>query len=493
MSLDVKKLKVNELKDELHRRGLDTRGLKADLVERLKAALEAEAEADPSEQGEAGEQDEYNDDYQENEEGDDAQEQQARKLKVFLFSAEAAEDVSGGEEDDDDEGEGNSPQEEDEGRDSGGYYEEEEADGEPYEAQPAPDTGRGTPDFTADDDIQASNLTSEEESKPVVKELEQSVEDRQEIKVDIKKEEVDPPEEKQQDSRGAEQRAEQDTTSQDATSQDATSQDGAGQAEPVKSEDDRGGNHSRKRPYEESRGYSYYEHREEKRSRTPQPPAEDEEENIDDTLVTVDTCLKDFESEDEVQMGFSKNGVNLGVAFRTTKEALAGRALFPHVLVKNCAVEFNFGQRREPYFPPLEGYSYIHNLGMEDKIRGTKGPASKSECEVMGLRRQRNYAGRWDLLIQQATQCLNRLIEIAARKRRNYILDQPVSCPRTGRSGPQTNVYGSARRRKMRPFEGFQRKAIVICPTDEDFKERTLKQTNEQGKDVPDHAVLEMK
>lgn len=42
----------------------------------------------------------------------------------------------------------------------------------------------------------------------------------------------------------------------------------------------------------------------------------------------------------------------------------------------------------------------------------------------MGLRRQRNYSGRWDVLIQQATQCLNRLIEIAARKRRNYILDQ---------------------------------------------------------------------
>lgn len=42
----------------------------------------------------------------------------------------------------------------------------------------------------------------------------------------------------------------------------------------------------------------------------------------------------------------------------------------------------------------------------------------------MGLRRQRNYAGRWDVLIQQATQCLNRLIQIAARKKRNYILDQ---------------------------------------------------------------------
>lgn len=45
----------------------------------------------------------------------------------------------------------------------------------------------------------------------------------------------------------------------------------------------------------------------------------------------------------------------------------------------------------------------------------------------------------------------------------------------------------------MRPFEGFQRKAIVICPTEEDFKERTLRQTDEQGKDVPDQAVLEMK
>lgn len=49
----------------------------------------------------------------------------------------------------------------------------------------------------------------------------------------------------------------------------------------------------------------------------------------------------------------------------------------------------------------------------------------------MGLRRQRNYAGRWDVLIQQATQCLNRLIQIAARKKRNYILDQVL-----GAGGP---------------------------------------------------------
>ncbi|XP_048837379.1 heterogeneous nuclear ribonucleoprotein U-like protein 1 [Brienomyrus brachyistius] len=232
-------------------------------------------------------------------------------------------------------------------------------------------------------------------------------------------------------------------------------------------------------------------------------------------------CFIDFESSDEVEMAFSKNGRYLGVAFHVAKAELAGRSLFPHVLVKNCAVEFNFGQQEQPNFPPLENYTFIQHVRLGDRMRGAVGPATRSDCEilmmvglpasgkttwaikyalenpgkkynilgtnsimekmkVMGLRRQRNYAGRWDILIQQATQCLNRLIQIAARKRRNYILDQ-------------TNVYGSAQRRKMRPFEGFQRKAVVICPTEEDLKERTKRQIEEEGKDVPDQAVLEMK
>ncbi|XP_042202227.1 heterogeneous nuclear ribonucleoprotein U-like protein 1, partial [Callorhinchus milii] len=231
-------------------------------------------------------------------------------------------------------------------------------------------------------------------------------------------------------------------------------------------------------------------------------------------------CYIDFEAGEEVEMSFSKNGKWLGVAFRTKRSVLGGRPLFPHVLTKNCAIEFNFGQK-DPWCTIREEFTFIQHVGVDQRIRGTVGPKSKSECEilmmvglpaagkttwaikhaagnpakkynilgtnaimekmkVMGLRRQRNYAGRWDVLIQQATQCLNRLIQIAARKKRNYILDQ-------------TNVYGSAQRRKMRPFEGFQRKAVVICPPDEGLRERTIKRTDEEGKDVPDHAVLEMK
>lgn len=79
MSVDVKKLKVNELKEELQRRGLDTRGLKADLVERLKAALEAEAQANASEPGDQEDQEEeYGQDTQDNEGEEDVEEQQGR-------------------------------------------------------------------------------------------------------------------------------------------------------------------------------------------------------------------------------------------------------------------------------------------------------------------------------------------------------------------------------------------------------------------------------
>lgn len=102
------------------------------------------------------------------------------------------------------------------------------------------------------------------------------------------------------------------------------------------------------------------------------------------------------------------------------------------------------------------------------------------KMKVMGLPRKKNYAGRWDVLIDKSTKCLNKLLEIAAGKKRNYIIDQ-------------TNVYASARRRKMQPFEGFQRKAVVIVPTEEDYKTRLELQGKEEGKDVPEHAILEMK
>ena len=48
-AMDVRRLKVNELREELQRRGLDTRGLNAELTERLQEALEAEEPVDEQE------------------------------------------------------------------------------------------------------------------------------------------------------------------------------------------------------------------------------------------------------------------------------------------------------------------------------------------------------------------------------------------------------------------------------------------------------------
>ncbi|KAH8867594.1 Heterogeneous nuclear ribonucleoprotein U-like protein 1 [Schistosoma japonicum] len=231
----------------------------------------------------------------------------------------------------------------------------------------------------------------------------------------------------------------------------------------------------------------------------------------------------------EAVLRFSVNGVDQGECYRVQKSQLGERyALFPHVYVKNVEFACNFGQENQPaWFSPNIpsddplSWQQINSLPLSCRVRGRCPPQSKAECEVimmvglpgagktyfaerlkaehrekqynllgtnlildkmkvMGIARQRNYHGRWDVLIDKSTKCLNTLISMACMRRRNYILDQ-------------TNVYPSAQRRKMRPFEGFKRKAIVIVPTDEEFRRRIAQREKEEGKEVPETAVLEMK
>nr|XP_018903360.1 PREDICTED: heterogeneous nuclear ribonucleoprotein U-like protein 1 [Bemisia tabaci] len=228
----------------------------------------------------------------------------------------------------------------------------------------------------------------------------------------------------------------------------------------------------------------------------------------------------DFESNPtHIEISYSVDGQHLGVAHSVEKSTFGSSPLFPHVLSKNVRFECNFGATT--WFPPIEGFRYAGHFALEERIPGPKTPPTRGDCEiimmcglpgcgkttwikdyvvqnpeklynilgtnnlidkmkVMGLPRKNNYAGRWDVLIEKCTKCLNKLLEIAAYRRRNYIIDQ-------------TNVYPTAQKRKMRNFVGFKRRAVVIVPTDEEFKKRCEKRDKEEGKDIPDSAVLDMK
>merc|ERR1712087_84915 len=103
------------------------------------------------------------------------------------------------------------------------------------------------------------------------------------------------------------------------------------------------------------------------------------------------------------------------------------------------------------------------------------------QMKVMNVKRQRNYAGRWEELISQATPIFNKLVEIAGKTPRNFILDQ-------------TNVYKNARRRKAAAFKDFGTRRCVTIVNDEDtLAQRTEKREREEGKFVPLEAVNQMR
>ncbi|KAM5137911.1 heterogeneous nuclear ribonucleoprotein U-like protein 2 [Mantella aurantiaca] len=231
-------------------------------------------------------------------------------------------------------------------------------------------------------------------------------------------------------------------------------------------------------------------------------------------------CFANLEG-DSVEISFSKNGTEFGQAFAVEKSTLGEQALLPHILCKGCAFQVNFGQKEEPWHFPPENFTFLKEVPEDDLTRVPLPPKTNEECEVLlmvglpgtgkstwarkhieenpekhfqhlstdVLLPQLKTAGpdapeedekAKDHLVQVATQCLIRLVPLAARRKRNYIIDQ-------------CTVYSSAQRRKMHCFKGFQRKAVALVLSDEDWKKRLETRKEKEGEIVPEYVLLEMR
>lgn len=195
----------------------------------------------------------------------------------------------------------------------------------------------------------------------------------------------------------------------------------------------------------------------------------------------------------------------------------------PEELVEPVWQEFNIEEidAETPHENQLTDYQYLTACNISEMVLGPQRPESRKDCEVfmliglpgagkshwackrreefpekrytilgtkfllekmriMGESRRVAKNSRWEKMIEQLNRGLQILFDIACKRRRNYILDQP-------------HVYISNQRRKMRVFGDFKRIAVVVVPEEEEFERRFKERLEKEGKDFPDATISELK
>ncbi|WKY03673.1 hypothetical protein Q1695_004990 [Nippostrongylus brasiliensis] len=237
----------------------------------------------------------------------------------------------------------------------------------------------------------------------------------------------------------------------------------------------------------------------------------------------VITAQMDFENG---SISFWKNSEFMGVAFENIAVP-EGEAVYPHICVKNCRVSVNFGTfpGGEEEWLKQPNWVFVNALPRSQTERAPVPPESKSDCTVLmmvglpsvgkttwvrryirehpsehwtlisadtilasmkvnGVSRNSSHIGRWDMVLGLVGKARNRLLSLAARRRRNYILDF-------------TNCDPDTRKRRLALFEGFFRQCVTIVPSDEVMQQRHakhLRQNRGEGTAaVPIETFLELK
>lgn len=167
-------------------------------------------------------------------------------------------------------------------------------------------------------------------------------------------------------------------------------------------------------------------------------------------------------------------------------------------------------------------YIYIAQSSIENLVLGPCRPESRDECELIfliglpasgkthwvqnyvrenthkkitilsveALLEQMRLSGeprkpentkKWSRLVDQLSKSLNKLTEIAAKRRRNFIFDQP-------------NVFPSEQKRKLRGFGGYAaRRAVIVVPDKEEHERRIKQKHDAVGVEVPEQHLNVMK
>jgi len=250
-------------------------------------------------------------------------------------------------------------------------------------------------------------------------------------------------------------------------------------------------------------------------------------------------CFLDLTDPEKITLAYTRNGkqqlTDDGEETITLDRSELGiqenSAFYPHFICKNYAVHLHFGRRSssnsdlwESSPKALREYKLIGSIPPEERIAGPVEPEHKRDCTVImmcglpcsgkstwvekhmnenrakhfhlignecimdrmticGEKREKfnnKHGTPYDVLQSTTMGAVLRIMERCHRKKRNYILDQ-------------ANIYVNGHSKKMGPFEGFHRLAVVLVPSEEDYDKRKEKKVKEGGRKITYDSMMKWK
>uniref|UniRef100_A0A8R1I2T7 B30.2/SPRY domain-containing protein n=1 Tax=Caenorhabditis japonica TaxID=281687 RepID=A0A8R1I2T7_CAEJA len=235
----------------------------------------------------------------------------------------------------------------------------------------------------------------------------------------------------------------------------------------------------------------------------------------------VVTCILDLENS---SISYNINGQDVGTPF----ERISWRSddlIFPTICTKNANINVNLGQDltdEKWKIPEDRDWMFITEMDRAHLVRTRVAPETKKDCTVLvtvGLPGAgkttwvRRYLAEhphehWTLIsadivmdamkvngvprIRLPTlkrpdflrgicgKSMARLIMLAPRRRKNYILDM-------------SNCIADKRKRKLMAFEEFNRKCMIFVPDEDTHQKRLIKQEHEENEKLDTDAMMQHK